>query len=101
MLRIIVFVLVFGSYLLTASARAEEELLGSIRLRGGYDSNPLFSTNGGTSSGHIGSAFVSTEVGLIAAGKQDDITWNATAEANATRYTTPGIEPALVGKIGL
>jgi hypothetical protein len=101
MLRIIVFATVIGSYFLTAAARAEDELIASMRLRGGYDSNPLFSTGGGTSTGNIGSAFISTEIGLIAAGKQDDITWNATAEANATRYITPGIDPALVGKIGL
>lgn len=101
MLRIIVFVAVIGSYFLSAAARAEDELIASMRLRGGYDSNPLFSTGGGISTGNIGSGFVSTEVGLIAAGKHDDITWNATADANATRYITPGIDPALVGKIGL
>ncbi|QUS40797.1 hypothetical protein RPMA_19620 [Tardiphaga alba] len=101
MLRIIVFVAVIGSYLLGAPARAEDELFASMRLRGGYDSNPLFSTGGGRGTGDIGSAFIGTEVGLIAAGKQDDITWNATAEANGTRYIAPGIDPALVAKLGL
>jgi len=101
MLRIIVVSLAIGSYLLSASARAEDELFASMRLRGGYDSNPLFSTGGGRGSGSIGSAFIGTEVGLIAAGKQDDITWNATAEANSTRYIAPGIDPALVLKLGL
>ncbi|OYU88376.1 MAG: hypothetical protein CFE29_18875 [Bradyrhizobiaceae bacterium PARB1] len=101
MLRIIVFIIVVGSYLLGAPARAEDELIASMRLRGGYDSNPLFSTGGGRGTGSIGSAFIGTEVGLIAAGKQDDITWNATAEANATRYIAPGIDPALVAKLGL
>lgn len=101
MLRSIVFMTVIGSYLLGAPARAEDELFASMRLRGGYDSNPLFSTGGGRGSGSIGSAFIGTEVGLIAAGKQDDITWNATAEANATRYIAPGIDPALVVKLGL
>lgn len=102
MLRIIVFVVVIGSYLLGAAARAaDDELIASMRLRGGYDSNPLFSTGGGRGTGSVGSAFIGTEVGLIAAGKQDDITWNATAEANATRYIAPGIDPALVAKLGL
>jgi hypothetical protein len=100
MLRIQVFVAGMGIYLLgsfgSMPARADDELLASVRLRGGYDSNPQFS-NGGTA----GSAFINTEVGLAAAGKQDDITWNATAEANATRYIKPGLEPSLIGKIGL
>lgn len=72
-----------------------------MRLRGGYDSNPLFSTGGGVSTGNVGSAFIGTEVGLVAAGKEGDIAWNATAEANATRYIQPGIDPALIGKLGL
>jgi hypothetical protein len=100
MLRIKVFSASVGIYLFggvfVVSAHAEEELLASVRLRGGYDSNPQFS-NGGTA----GSAFVQTEVGLIAAGKDGDITWNATAEANATRYIKPGLEPSLIGKVGL
>lgn len=88
--------------MLGAPARAEDdELIASMRLRGGYDSNPLFSTGGGRGSGDTGSAFIGTEVGLVAAGKQDDITWNATAEANATRYIAPGIDPAVVAKLGL
>lgn len=102
MLRIIVIAAVVGSYMLGAPARAEDdELIASMRLRGGYDSNPLFSTGGGRGSGDTGSAFIGTEVGLVAAGKQDDITWNATAEANATRYIAPGIDPAVVAKLGL
>jgi hypothetical protein len=100
MLRIKVFAAVGGMYLLgglmAAPARAEDELVGSLRLRGGYDSNPQFS-NGGMA----GSAFINTEVALAAAGKQDDITWSATGEANATRYIKPGLEPSLIGKLNL
>lgn len=100
MLRIQVFAGLIGMYLLggfwSAPARAEDELFATMRLRGGYDSNPQFS-NGGVG----GSAFLQTEVGVVAAGKEGDITWNATAEGNTTRYIKPGFEPSTIGKMGL
>lgn len=100
MLRKQVFVASVGVYILgafcSAAVGAEDDLVGSLRLRGGYDSNPQFSNGSMTPSG-----FISTEAALAAAGKQDDITWSATAEASATRYIKPGLEPALIGKLGL
>jgi hypothetical protein len=110
MLRIKVFIAVGGMYLLggfcAAPALAEDELFASVRLRGGYDSNPQFSNGGngpqvGTTGPGGGSAFLNTEVGVAAAGKLDDITWNASAEANTTRYLKPGFEPSLIGKMNL
>lgn len=100
MLRRQVFVAGLGIYILSslpgAAVHAEEELLGSIRLRGGYDSNPQFTNGNMTPSG-----FIATEAAMSAAGKQDDIAWTATAEGSATRYIKPGLEPALIGKVGL
>ena len=97
MLRIIVFIGAIGMYLLAAPAFADDEFLGSLRLRGGYDSNPQFS------SGHapVGSAFIATDVALAAAGKEEKSSWGITAEGSTTRYASPLLVPATNGKVQL
>ncbi|MGM4917242.1 outer membrane beta-barrel protein [Tardiphaga sp. 813_E8_N1_3] len=97
MLRTKVFIAVSGMYLLGAPAHAEDEFLGSLRLRGGYDTNPQFTSGGAP----IGSAFIATDVALAAAGKddKDKTSWGIAAEASATRYAAPELVPALTGKV--
>ena len=44
------------------SVHAEDDFIASLRLRGGYDTNPQFSTG----SGIGGSAFIGTDTALAA-----------------------------------
>lgn len=84
-----------GMYLLGGAARAEDEFLASVRLRGGYDSNVQFS------SGHspIGSAFIATDAALAAGGKDGETSWAITADGSTTRYADQLLVPATTGKV--
>ena len=75
-------------------ARAEDEFAASLRLRGGYDSNPQFA-NG---SGIGGSAFIGTDASMAAAHKDGDTSLGIAAEASQTQYANPQATPALSGK---
>ncbi|MBY0381973.1 MAG: outer membrane beta-barrel protein [Xanthobacteraceae bacterium] len=78
-------------------AIAEDDFVASLRLRGGYDSNPLFS-NG---SGAGGSAFIGTDAALAAARKADGYSLGVAAEASDTQYANSQVVPALSGKVVL
>lgn len=76
-----------------AAASAEESFAASMRLRGGYDSNPEFSVGGVG-----GSAFISTDTALIAGQTGDKYTLGFVGEASSTHYSNPQATPALAGK---
>lgn len=76
-------------------ARAADEFAASLRLRGGYDSNPQFSTG----SGIGGSAFIGTDASMAAAHKDRDTSLGIAAEASQTQYANPQATPALSGKV--
>lgn len=76
-----VFLLVGCLGLAGSQACAESDFTASFRLRGGFDSNPLFSI--GQSSG---SAFVAADTALAAGMKADGYTLGVAAEATATHY---------------
>jgi hypothetical protein len=86
-----------GSLLVAAfhPAWAGDEFAASLRLRGGFDSNPQFS-NG---SGIGGSAFIGTDASMAAAHKDGDTSLGVAAEASQTQYANPQAMPALSGKI--
>lgn len=77
------------------SAAAEDEFLASLRLRGGYDTNPQFGLGGSA----VGSAFISSDLALAAGGKVDDVKWGIAAEAGDTRYANALLVPTTTGKI--
>lgn len=89
--------LVCGSLVMAAlhPAQAADEFAASLRLRGGYDSNPQFS-NG---SGIGGSAFIATDASMVAAHKDGDASLGIAAEASRTQYANPQVTPALSGKV--
>lgn len=72
-----------------------DELAASLRLRGGFDSNPQF-LNG---TGIGGSAFIATDASLVAAHKDGDIGLGLAAEASRTQYANPDVVSALNGKV--
>ena len=76
------------------AARAEDDFVASVRLRGGFDTNPQFS-NGGIG----GSAFVGTDTALAAGTRGDGYSYGVAAEASTTQYTNPLAIPALTGKV--
>jgi len=76
-------------------AWAADEFAASLRLRGGYDSNPQFSNGGGVG----GSAFIATDVSMAAAHKDGDVSLGIAAEASQTQYANPQVTPALSGKV--
>jgi hypothetical protein len=86
-----------GSLLVAAfhPAWAEDEFAASLRLRGGFDSNPQFSTGNGIG----GSAFIGTDASMAAAHKDGDTSLGVAAEASQTQYANPQATPALSGKI--
>ncbi|WP_299810415.1 outer membrane beta-barrel protein [Tardiphaga sp.] len=92
-----VFIAVVGIYLLGGPAFAEDDFLASVRLRGGYDSNPQF----GSGHGSPGSAFIATDVALAAGSKDDSGSWGVTAEGSTTRYANPLLLPMTNGKVML
>ncbi|WIG50166.1 MAG: hypothetical protein OJF48_001083 [Afipia sp.] len=79
------------------SAHAEDDFVASLRLRGGYDTNPQFSTG----SGIGGSAFIGTDTALAAGTREKDYSYGVAAEASTTQYANPLAVPALAGKVVL
>jgi hypothetical protein len=89
--------LLCGSLLVAAlhPARADDEFVASLRLRGGFDSNPQFSNGGGIG----GSAFIGTDASMAAAHKDGDTSLGVAAEASQTQYANPQATPALSGTL--
>jgi hypothetical protein len=77
------------------STPAEHDFAASFRLRGGFDSNPEFSSGNGIG----GSAFIATDTALAAGTKGDDYTLGIAAEANSIHYGNPRASPTLGGKV--
>ena len=65
---------------LAGPAQAEDEILGSLQLRGGYDSNPNFS------SAAEGTALAGINAVVVAGRSTGDYVAAATGEASYTRY---------------
>jgi hypothetical protein len=76
-----------------AIGSAEENFVASLKLRGGYDTNPEFSVHG-----IGGSAFISSETAMIAGQTGDKYTLGFVGEASSTLYSNPLATPALSGK---
>jgi len=93
--HVLICVIAFG--MMGRSAMAEDDFAASLRLRGGYDSNPLFS-NGSVAGG---SAFVGTDAALAAARKADGYSFGVAAEASDTQYANSQVVPALSGNVVL
>ena len=77
------------------SVHAEDDFIASLRLRGGYDTNPQFSNGNGIG----GSAFIGTDTALAAGAKEKDYSYGVAAEASTTQYANPLAVPALSGKV--
>ena len=77
------------------SVHAEDDFIASLRLRGGYDTNPQFSTGRGIG----GSAFIGTDTALAAGTKEKKYSYGVAAEASTTQYANPLAVPALSGKV--
>lgn len=90
-----VFLLAGCLGLIGAAASAEDDFTASFRLRGGFDSNPQFSTGQGAG----GSAFIATDTALAAGMKTDGTTLGIAAEANTTHYAQPLLTPSLGAKV--
>lgn len=87
-----------GVICLAASAvHAEDDFVASMRLRVGFDTNPVFSNGGGIG----GSAFIGTDTALVAGTKEKDYSYGVAAEASTTQYANPLALPALTGKVVL
>jgi hypothetical protein len=67
------------------SVHAEDDFIASLRLRGGYDTNPQFSNGNGIG----GSAFIGTDTALAAGAKEKDYSYGVAAEASTTQYANP------------
>lgn len=76
-------------------AFADDEFAASLKLRGGYDTNPEFSTYSGVG----GSAFIGTDTALAAARKEEGYSVGVAVEANTTNYANRLVTPALGGKV--
>jgi hypothetical protein len=89
-----VFLLAGCLGLIGSHASAEDDFTASFRLRGGFDSNPQFSTGQGS-----GSAFIGADTALAAGTKTDGYTLGVAAEANTTHYAQPLLTPSRGGKV--
>jgi hypothetical protein len=89
-----VFLLVGCLGLVGSQACAEDDFTASLRLRGGFDSNPLFSLG---QAG--GSVFIAADTALAAGTKTDGYMLGVSAEANAMHYAQPQVTPARGGKV--
>lgn len=78
-----------------SGVHAEDDFIASLRLRGGYDTNPQFSTG----SGIGGSAFIGTDTALAAGAREKNYSYGVAAEASTTQYANPLAVPALSGKV--
>lgn len=76
-------------------ATAENEFAASFQLRGGYDTNPEFSSGNGVG----GSAFIGTNTALAAGTRDGNTTYGVAAEANSIHYANPLVTPTLGGKV--
>lgn len=83
--------------LAASTVHAEDDFVASVRLRGGFDTNPVFSNGGGIG----GSAFIGTDTALVAGTKEKDYSYGVAAEASTTQYANPLALPALTGKVVL
>ncbi|WP_369673081.1 hypothetical protein, partial [Enterococcus lactis] len=81
--------------LVASTAHAEDDFVASLRLRGGFDTNPQFSN--GTGIG--GSGFIGTDTALAAGTREKDYSYGVAAEASTTQYANPLAVPALTGKV--
>jgi hypothetical protein len=77
------------------SATTEHEFAASFRLRGGYDTNPEFSSGNGIG----GSAFIASDTALAAGSKDGNTILGVAAEANSIHYANPLATPTLGGKV--
>ncbi|MES2168843.1 MAG: outer membrane beta-barrel protein [Pseudomonadota bacterium] len=92
-MRLVVWAGVIG--LVASTAHAEDDFVASLRLRGGFDTNPQFSN--GTGIG--GSGFIGTDTALAAGTREKDYSYGVAAEASTTQYANPLAVPALTGKV--
>lgn len=79
------------------AAMADDEFVASVRLRGGFDSNPQFLPGPYTGS----TGFVGADTALAAGTKGEGYSLGVAAEAGTTQYTNPDMIPALSGKVVL
>ena len=79
----------------TASPTSQHDFAASFLLRGGYDTNPEFSSGNGIG----GSAFIGAETALIAGSKFDNATIGVAAEAGTVHYANPHATPTERGKV--
>ncbi len=96
---LIVVILLIGTGLAhaadAASSTNQHDFAASILLRGGYDTNPEFSSGNGIG----GSAFIGAETALIAGSKFDNATMGVAAEAGTVHYANPEATPTERGKV--
>ena len=64
-----------------SAAHAGDDFVASLRLRGGFDTNPVFSNGGGIG----GSAFIGTDTELVAGTREKDYSYGIAAEASTTQ----------------
>jgi hypothetical protein len=79
----------------TVSSSSQNDFAASLLLRGGYDTNPEFSSGNGIG----GSALVGTETALAAGRKTGNATIGVAAEAGTVRYANPEATPTQRGKV--
>jgi len=79
----------------TVSPPSDHDFAASFLMRGGYDTNPQFSSGNGIG----GSAFLGTETALIAGAKTGDTTLGIAAEAGTIDYANPRATPTRRGKV--
>lgn len=79
----------------TVSPPNQHDFAASFLLRGGYDTNPEFSSANGIG----GSAFIGTETALVAGSKFDNATLGIAAEAGTVHYANPRATPTERGKV--
>lgn len=77
------------------SPTTEHDFTALFLLRGGYDTNPEFSSGNGIG----GSAFIGAETALIAGSKFDNATIGVAAEAGTVHYANPQATPTERGKV--
>lgn len=98
--RMLVGLVCFQPFFLQAisigPAAAGDEFAATFRLRGGYDSNPEFSS-GDQRVG--GSAFINAATALAAGTTKGNMTLGIAAEGATTHYANPDATPATLGKV--
>lgn len=93
-LRVCISVCIFA--VLGGAAVAEDDFVASLRLRGGFDSNPQLTSGWAGESG-----FVGTDIALAAGSKGEGYSYGVVGEASTTQYSNPYVVPALTGKVVL